>query len=366
LIRNIIINSHKVFLGGSKEIHETLKPKLSKIIKNTLVDANLNDVFVYNMEHDKHNHDVGSDKELYIFINAALKSSGEETVDMFVDEETLFLPPRCNEEDIQIIYNGFIVAEYNITKNQLNILFNLFPNNEKIDERLAIFEFIIKEINNHFVNIQNEKSWFKTNNKAKLLNEVEKNVKQFKSTQVNDIKVRLENAENEIEDFKAKLKRAIDKVNSCMKMLNSSDEEIAKQITKFINDLDILVNFSKITDLQIEDSKVIIYTVPLTCYASNSKKYNVGSFKIEIDLSNAKIRFFGDTPKESYWSANDPHPHIDGRNGKACLGNIESTVAEFCSSLEIYPLCLLLIDYLESANVEDSAGRNVTRWEEVK
>ena len=47
------------------------------------------------------------------------------------------------------------------------------------------------------------------------------------------------------------------------------------------------------------------------------------------------------------------------------LGNVSTTIAELCSAKEIYPLFLVCLEYLQSVNTDDSAGRKVYNWEEI-
>ncbi len=82
-------------------------------------------------------------------------------------------------------------------------------------------------------------------------------------------------------------------------------------------------------------------------------------------MFTSEVLFDSDCKHSSYWSTQDPHPHVDGLSKKACLGNIESTVAELCSQMQLYALAMILIDFLESANVSDAAGKCVVSWPEI-
>jgi hypothetical protein len=99
------------------------------------------------------------------------------------------------------------------------------------------------------------------------------------------------------------------------------------------------------------------------------KKYGwyVGQYKIEVNLQeNWRIRFHNeDNKRKGYWHSGDyacNHPHVN-REGEGCLGNLSELVASTQTSFEIGPLVDVLIQYLQSANLEDPAGSYLYKWD---
>ena len=83
-----------------------------------------------------------------------------------------------------------------------------------------------------------------------------------------------------------------------------------------------------------------------------------------MDLNEGRIRFFNEkTQKQGYWTNRDPHPHVNGDSGDACLGNVSSSIAEMINQQELYALTLICISFLESANEDDPAGENIKHWD---
>jgi len=121
-----------------------------------------------------------------------------------------------------------------------------------------------------------------------------------------------------------------------------------------------------VIDLQIIDDIFHIWTDDIYCYDENGKRYYIGKCRFTINLENTDVRFFNlNNCRRSYWTDNDPHPHVNGENGQACLGSVATTIAELCANSEIYALVLICIDFLENANISDPAGEKVVNWDEV-
>lgn len=361
----IRIAEHKRIYGKNQEEHNAVATLMECSIRETLTDTPLTSVNVYNMLHDRHNHTAGGEKNLIIFVNATSKNSGDEHADTLFDEDVILLPARYSPVDMQITNgNDLTIAEFNKERNQLNILYDMFGNVDRLREKIDMFRRILSEVNTYFANKENEFSWKRTADKAALIAGINETVKEARFSIINENKRRLSDAEQECRVYREKLKLNMDKIENYKKIILSFDADVNKYLDGLIRDMDLISNFEKVKDVQYKDNLFHIYTHPLICTDTEGRRFKVGSFRIEINLDNTKIRFYGDTPRKSFWSEKDYHPHIK-YDGNACLGNIDTTVAEFCSTLQLYPLCMLLIDYLETANLEDTAGRHVTNWERV-
>ena len=150
-----------------------------------------------------------------------------------------------------------------------------------------------------------------------------------------------------------------------MRELNSEEADEEDLIDNLRNDLDLIIKHDKVKDIIVEKNLFTVFTNPLYIYSDRGRKYYGGNFTIKININNTSIKFNSDNKRQSYWTNNDPHPHVNGADGSACLGNVASTIAELCSQVQLYPLVLICIDFLESANTEDSAGKNIRNWQEV-
>ena len=74
------------------------------------------------------------------------------------------------------------------------------------------------------------------------------------------------------------------------------------------------------------------------------------------------LRMFNLTrTRVSYADSHMNHPHVF-QTGRPCLGDIEATFLDLTAKLEIAVMVNLAISYLESVNVNDSAGIGISRW----
>ena len=104
---------------------------------------------------------------------------------------------------------------------------------------------------------------------------------------------------------------------------------------------------------------------PLVMKAGD-RYFQLDELFLDIDFYNSEIRING--PRESYrdcyWGRGSVHPHVSN-NGSPCWGNAGPVTEELLENKELVMLVDYLINYCQSANIEDSAGRYAYKWEEV-
>jgi len=210
-----------------------------------------------------------------------------------------------------------------------------------------------------------EFSWKFTQNKPNLTQSLVENIKRQKEIRINNDLMEIRNLENKIREFKRNIKNFHENCAVRRRSVETEMAYMANVSNSLIKDLDSIVNHPKIKDIQIKENKFIVFTEPLIITSDQNKRYLGGEFRIEIKPENTEIRFYGGIPNRSYWTDHDPHPHVNGRSNEACLGNIDSTIAELCASMEIYAIVMTAVDFLESANTHDVAGRRVINWQEI-
>ena len=208
-------------------------------------------------------------------------------------------------------------------------------------------------------------SWVHTLDKAGLTARFIERVRAQQQSQLESDKDQERRYASNIEDYKRKIKQYYDNMIRLRQQIALAEENANTASEKLIKDLDLIVAHEKIFDLHIKDGKFIIYVPKVYAYDEKENRYYIGNCRVEIQLESADVKFYGDNPRRSYWSEQDPHPHIDGTHGRACLGNVSSTIAELCSRNEIYALALVCIDFLESVNTSDPAGKNIVNWDRV-
>lgn len=139
---------------------------------------------------------------------------------------------------------------------------------------------------------------------------------------------------------------------------------------KIMEELNTVTDISHITGIRFEDDKIVahtdtIYVVTRLRGETEDTKFLIGDFDIKIDLVNNEVRMINTTNKrKSYWSGQDNAPHVRN-SGQACWGNVDATVAQLLSSAEVKALLSVVVNYLESVNLDDPAGKCIVNWDRV-
>jgi hypothetical protein len=150
-----------------------------------------------------------------------------------------------------------------------------------------------------------------------------------------------------------------------MKSITAIEAGDVEVTDKLVKEMQNIADHPRVTDLRIENEFITVTIPDIVATDKKDRSFYIGTFQVKINTSNSEVRFFGDNPRRSHWSKQDPHPHVNGGNGSACLGNVSSTIAELCSQNEMYALVMTCIDFLENANIDDSAGKHVTNWDRM-
>ncbi len=372
MINQIIVHDHKVTMGKNIDEHKKFKGDIVERIFNVLKNSpDIRKIDVYNLNGEFCDYRAGNEERIVIYGNASKKGAGEELITLDeplkingIDNDfTTFLQP--NGAGVVITSeNGIALAEYFRDTNELFILFNLFKKYE--ENVLAIFEYILKQWDELvWKKIAFENSWIHASNKEELVKRFKKQMIKQKKEQIEQDREQVKRYEDAIDEYKRKIKQVYDNIIRLRNQIEVEEKNLENADSKLIADLDLIVNHPKVSDLHIKDNEFIVYVPNVYAYDDDENRYYIGNCRIEINLNNADVRFFGDNPRKSHWSSRDPHPHVNGNDGRACLGNVASTIAELASRNEIYALTLVCIDFLESVNTEDPAGRNIKNWDMV-
>lgn len=143
---------------------------------------------------------------------------------------------------------------------------------------------------------------------------------------------------------------------------------------KIINQLKLAVKLPKVKSISVsEDGDIRIRTNDLFIKTEDTgklRKFFVGKWEVVVDRYGS-FRFKSNNKDElgfrsSVWGSNTVHPHISGRDNHACLGNAQAPLQLYLKTGAIKTLVIFVLGYLESVNVEDTAGRWLGACKEVK
>lgn len=216
------------------------------------------------------------------------------------------------------------------------------------------------------INNYSTTSWKNEMVREGLRSYLHNNLKQRHQALIDEEKYRVQSLEQSIREMTRNLKTHHDSLIRARKTIEQNELDITNITNKVEKELEMLARSERVKDVEVTNTGYRIHTYPIYCYHDKEpdERYYIGNFTIDIKPDRTSVKFHGDNPRRSYWSSNDPHPHI-GHDGNACLGNISATIAELCSQMELYALAMVCIDFLESVNTDDPAGANITHWDRV-
>lgn len=153
-------------------------------------------------------------------------------------------------------------------------------------------------------------------------------------------------------------------------ILMSNDE--AKE--KILNECKMVVEDAKVVSMSITaKAEIRIRFSPLILTEPRLKrKFYVGSWELRCDESG-RFRWYSTDEfkdklefKSGCWGDNTIHPHINGNTHRGCLGNAETPMIQFVKTGELRALTSMAIGYLETTNIQDSAGKYIGYMKELE
>jgi ribosomal protein S20 len=184
---------------------------------------------------------------------------------------------------------------------------------------------------------------------------------------------RLENNTVRLGQIRAEVRNLIVSIETDTKLVNSASDIITELEKKIDSEFDIIKANQKVASISVDERGLLnIFTNTLysnvMCNDNKTRRYLFGKFRINVNIGNGGVHFFNinrENTRRGLWTANDPHPHVNGADGTGCLGNCAPLIADCIDTYQWGALADILINYLESVNTSDSAGRKVYRWQEV-
>ena len=378
---NILIEKYRYYLGNAENKHYEIASKLSKIILENITYP-VGGIKVFNLNNENHDFNSGKEDMFVIFIGGTAKPEPYRKdltireINGLKNKYNIILLPDGTDS---IIYSeeNMPIAQWNNETNELNILINLFNSRyledfadidsiELTNNAIKIFEYIIQKWNDDILpNIVNKNSWMHKENIEKLKSRIKVEYKNVIDEEVDILKSNTTQRKQIIDRLRKDLTRNISVLQSDMIKLDLMQNKKYEFESKIFKELDLISEHELIEDIQIIDNLFVFHTKPLYIYDSNNTQYYGGNFKIVIKPKTSDIHLSSNMQRPSYWSDKDYHPHIDGNCGRACFGNVEPTIAELSSQLELYALVTVILEFLQSANLDDCAGKNVVNWDKV-
>lgn len=189
------------------------------------------------------------------------------------------------------------------------------------------------------------------------------------------IRKEIERAERSIKQARAKVEslqnqlvKAIRKAQAAERQYEilsdasiSAEEQLGKEF-------DSILALPQVRDVEINDDTLTIVTDTLYCLNPETNKYHeIGAFHIVIgaEEDNHYIRWHNQTRSVDAMRDDMQAPHVFA-DGHACLGNLDEILPDLIARWELAIATQLAIQFIETVNVDDSAGRYIHRWPEAR
>lgn len=196
--------------------------------------------------------------------------------------------------------------------------------------------------------------------------------KAFNEIAFKDNKRNLERAKNDVATYKLDINRYQRQLNdlwvsykNAMNRVKALSVETEKDYT---SDMEALLNNKYVVSVMARPTgKVVeITTDYIDIYDEKGNKFKGNKYLLSFDFDDMTCYIDGideDYCRKSYWSENDPHPHVDGENGEACWGSAGSMLTENMNNYEIYASFIIVLNFLQQVNTDDPAGAYIRNWD---
>ena len=196
--------------------------------------------------------------------------------------------------------------------------------------------------------------------------------KAFNEIAFKDNKRNLERAKNEVATYKLDISRYQRQLNdswvsykNAMNRVKALSVETEKDYT---SDMEAILNHKYVTSARaLPTGKVVeITTDYIDIYDEKGNKFKGNKYLLSFDFDDMTCYIEGldeDYNRKSYWTDNDPHPHVDGENGEACWGSAGSMLTENMNNYEIYASFIIVLNFLQQVNTSDPAGEYIRNWD---
>ena len=167
-----------------------------------------------------------------------------------------------------------------------------------------------------------------------------------------------------ISDLQKTLVRSIREVSGAERKLAQMETCRNGELDKYGQEFDKLLAVPGICNVKVTDGVIKVFSDTLYCVDPRSgSKHEIGAFRIEIYTNGANdgVRWFNLSHRINGYKEKMHAPHVFPK-GNACLGNTAEIFPELIANYEFAAVAMVAIQFIESINVDDDAGKHIHRW----
>jgi hypothetical protein len=162
--------------------------------------------------------------------------------------------------------------------------------------------------------------------------------------------------------LQAELVRKIRETRGVERKLEQLESSRGGQMDEYGLEFDKLLQVPKVRRVEAKEGKVNVFTDILFCTDPRSGlRHEIGAFRIELDTTRGCPRWFNLTRQVDGYNSGQMAPHI-WSTGEACLGNTAEVFPELIGAYEFSAAAMVAIQFVESCNTDDPAGKQINKW----
>jgi hypothetical protein len=167
-------------------------------------------------------------------------------------------------------------------------------------------------------------------------------------------------------NHKERVKQLRKELSECIRTGLSDERKLLRgngtAAESFGEEYEGLLKVPKVKDVRVEANAIAIFTEVLNCRDDRTGRlHEIGAFKIQIPFQGSSPIWTNLTRKVDGYKERQNHPHI-WSEGDACLGSSETLFQDLFASREFAIAAQLAIEFVESANTKDPAGKYISKW----
>jgi hypothetical protein len=252
----------------------------------------------------------------------------------------------------QITGNSLQILVYNVLSRQKGMIPKIIREHQRI---LAMSEEDRSEYNERVRDVIQQSS---IDAFIAVLSDSRNDLLRDQKSKITSLRSDIETRQKDIVDMTRQLTQNMVSVEALEKDEGWVQEKIRKEMTAMRRNKNIL-------RVEVVGDKVHALTKVIYCKDPRSKEWHeIGAFNITMNLRNGggdMVIFNNLTRKVSAYESGMQAPHVFPR-GNPCLGSIGGTLPELIGQCEFSVALDLCIQFLQTVNTADVAGKHITAW----
>lgn len=325
------------------------------------------------------NSDLAEKRNGNTTIQVMMWSAYEDSEMEFPESDIAFGYKFCNDGVYKpsegcISYGDTIpLIQYDPQQQQIHFLYDVCDNETQDEIKLMeklIYELLVIIAGNEEEYEKKLKEGFNRIDEIKCNQVIEKLMESEKRRQI-EREEQINRDKDKIRSYREKVRQLYAKVEVNEKIVKAGGLSINDFKAKLNEEINIMKKNAKVSRIEMDNGRIIIHTNDIVCKVPDCpdgkvRYYYFGKYKVFVNLTDGDVKFEQKIEKchrRSCWSDKCPHPHISDY-GEACLGSCAPLIADCIDTYQWGILADVLVTYLESVNLQDSAGKNFYRWDE--